>query len=188
MNKLWLMLLSFFSAYSYADTIWIEQESYHTAVVLPVDVVKANAPALTAVIGNQAYVRFGWGDRDYYGASKKSMSKALKALFLAGPSVMEVAGFTEPAQAGDRVVALTVNTQEVQQLLTFIEATFKLNTHQQPVLVRVEPTGFSYYEAIGRYHIFHNCNNWTAEGLQRSGLKVYFQGVFLAGQVMGQLP
>ncbi len=188
MSKLWLILLSFVSVSSYADTIWIEQESYHTAVVLPADVVKANAPALTAVIGNQAYVRFGWGDRDYYGASKKSTSKALKALFLAGPSVMEVASFAEPQQAGSRVVALTVSTQEVQQLLAFIEATFKLNAQQQPVLVRVEPTGFSYYEAVGRYHVFRNCNNWTAEGLQRSGLKVYFQGAFLAGQVMRQLP
>ena len=100
MNKLSLWLLLALSSRVFADTIWVERESYHTALLLPTAVVVAHTPALQSVIGNQPYVRFGWGNQDYYGSSQKSMGKAMKALFIASPSVVEIAGFAEPMQAG----------------------------------------------------------------------------------------
>lgn len=188
MNKLSLWLLLSLSTPIFADTIWVERESYHTALVLPSSVVVSHVPALQTVIGTQPYVRFGWGNQDYYGASQKSIAKAMKALFIPSPSVVEIAGFAEPIQAGAKVVAVEVNKEEVQQLLGFISATFKFDSENKPILVRAEPTGFRYYSAMGRYHLFRNCNNWTAEGLKRSGKDVYYRWSFLAGQVMGQLP
>lgn len=188
MNKLSLWLLLALSSRVFADTIWVERESYHTALLLPTAVVVAHTPALQSVIGNQPYVRFGWGNQDYYGSSQKSMGKAMKALFIPSASVVEIAGFAEPAEAGAKVVALDVSKEEIQQLLGFISATFKLDREQKPILVRTEPTGFRYYAAMGRYHLFRNCNNWTAEGLKHSGQNVYFRWSFFAGQVMGQLP
>ena len=183
MNKLSLCVLLSLSSHVFADPLWVERESYHTALLLP----NAQAPALQPVIGNQPYIRFGWGNQDYYGASQKSIGKAMKALFIPSASVVEIAGFAEPTQAGATVVALDVSKEEIQQLLAFISATFRLNEGQQPILVRSEPTGFRYYAAMGRYHAFRNCNNWTAEGLKRSGKDVYFRWSFFAGQVMGQL-
>ncbi|MDO9178823.1 MAG: DUF2459 domain-containing protein [Agitococcus sp.] len=188
MNKLSLWLLLSLSSPIFADTIWVERESYHTALLLPAAVVVAYAPALQTVIGNQPYIRFGWGNQDYYGASQKSIGKAMKALFIPSASVVEIAGFAEPTQAGATVVALDVSKEEIQQLLGFISTTFKFDSEHKPILVRTEPTGFRYYSAMGRYHLFRNCNNWTAEGLKRSGKDVYFRWSFLAGQVMGQLP
>lgn len=188
MKKLSLCLLLSLSSRVFADTIWVERESYHTALLLPTAIVISHAPELQAVIGNQPYVRFGWGDQGYYGASQKSVLKAMNALFIPGASVVEIAGFIEPAQAGAKVVAVDVSKERIHQLLRFISATFKFNDKQQPILVRTEPTGFRYYAAMGRYHAFRNCNNWTAEGLKHSGKDVYYRWSFLAGQVMGQLP
>lgn len=188
MKKLSLWLLLSLSSRVFAETIWVERENYHTALLLPTAVVVAHTPALQTVIGHQPYVRFGWGNQDYYGSSQKSIGKAMKALFIASPSVVEIAGFAEPVQAGAKVVAVDVSKEEIQQLLDFISATFKFDNEHKPILVRTEPTGFRYYAAHGRYHVFRNCNNWTAEGLKQSGQNVYFRWSFLAGQVMGQLP
>lgn len=187
MNR-WVMLLwCCFSVGACADTVWVEQESYHTALVVPASAVLDYAPALQTVIGDKPYVRFGWGNREYYGSSQKSVGKALKALFVPGPSVVEVAGFADPEKAGRKVVALTVSARQSRQLLAFIVATFKLDVKQAPELVRVEPTGFRYYAAQGNYHALRNCNNWTAQALRQGGLDVRFRGAFLAGQVMGQV-
>lgn len=188
MNKPSLWLLLSLSSPIFADTIWVERESYHTALVLPSSVVVSHVPALQTVIGTQPYVRFGWGNQDYYGASQKSIGKAMKALFIPSKSVVEIAGFAEPMHAGTKVVALEVSKEEIRHLLDFIGATFRFDAHKQPILVRTEPTGFRYYAAMGRYHAFRNCNNWTAEGLKHSGKDVYYRWSFLAGQVMGQLP
>jgi len=188
MKNLSLWLLLSLSSPIFADTVWVEKESYHTALLLPTTVVIAYAPALQAVMGNQPYVRFGWGNQDYYGSSQKNIGKAMKALFIPSASVVEIAGFAEPTQVGATVVALDVSKEEIQQLLGFISVTFRLDDEQQPILVRTELTGFRYYAAMGRYHAFRNCNNWTAEGLKHSGKDVYFRWAFLAGQVMGQLP
>ena len=188
MKKLCLCLLLCLSSRVFADTVWVERENYHTALVLPSSVVVTYVPALQTVIGNQPYVRFGWGNQDYYGSSQKSIGKAMKALLIPSASVVEIAGFVQPTQAGTQVVAVHVSKNEIQQLLGFISATFKLDDEHKPILVRTEPTGFRYYAAMGRYHLFHNCNNWTAEGLKVSRQDVYFRLSFLAGQVMGQLP
>jgi uncharacterized protein (TIGR02117 family) len=188
MKSLLMLLCMLLSSPVWAETIWVEQESYHTALVLPTSVVVAHVPALTAIIGTQPYVRFGWGNQDYYGSSQKSVVKAMKALFIPSASVVEIAGFFEPAQAGANVVAVEVNQEKIQHLLRFIGATFRFDAKQQPILVRTEPTGFRYYAAKGRYHLFRNCNNWTAQGLQHSGQKVSFRWSFFAGQVMRQLP
>jgi len=187
MNKLSLWLLLSVSSPIFADTIWVERESYHTALLLPAAVVVAYAPALQTVIGNQPYIRFGWGNQDYYGASQKSIAKAIKALFIPSASVVEIAGFAHPMQASTHVVAITVKPEQIKLLVTFISASFKFDYQQQPILVRTEPTGFHYYAAYGRYHIFRNCNNWTAQGLKYSGQNVSFRWSFLAGQVMRQL-
>ncbi len=188
MNKLILwLLLCIFSANVGAATVWVEREGYHTALLIPADAVLDHTPALQLVIGDQPYIRFGCGNKDYYGASKKSLGKALKALLIPSASVVEIAGFAKPAQAGATVLALTVSDEEMNRLLGFIGKTFVLDHEQKPMLVRKEPTGFHYYAAMGRYHLFRNCNNWTAQGLRHSGRDVNFRWSFFAGQVMAQV-
>ena len=169
------------------DTIWVERDRYHTAIVVSSQLVRDLAAELVPVLNSQPLVRFGWGDRGYYGAAQKNAFKAFKALFLPTRSVVEVSTFNHLSEVGDSVIALSLKDLDIKQLLTFISHSFKWDIAGQPVLLRTEQNGFRYYRARGIYHIFKNCNNWTAKALKRSGLHVRYLLAFFANSVMKQL-
>jgi len=188
MTNLMITLLLMLAVQTQAATVWVEREGYHTALVLPAAEATRHAPQLQGISGSTGYVRFGWGNRDYYGASQKTPGMALKALLLPSQSAVEVALFNTPELAGDTLVKLEVANDELHDLVAFIASSFALNTKGQLVLARTEPTGFRYYQAHGHYYLFRNCNNWTAQALQRGGQDVRYRSAFLAGRVMRQLP
>lgn len=49
MNKLSVWLLLSLSSPVFADTIWVERESYHTALLIPTAVVVAHTPAFSTL-------------------------------------------------------------------------------------------------------------------------------------------
>jgi len=169
------------------DTIWVERDRYHTAIVVSSQLVRELAVELVPVLNNQPLVRFGWGDRGYYGAAQKNVGKAFKALFLPTRSVMEVSTFNNLAEVGDSVIALSLKDLDVGKLLTFISNSFNWDTAGLPILERTEANGFRYYRARGIYHMFKNCNNWTAKALKRSGVRIRYLLAFFANSVMKQL-
>lgn len=170
-----------------SNCIWVEQDRYHTAIVLTTDTVEKLANQLMPVLNNQAFVRFGWGDRGYYGANNKSFFKAFAALCLPTRSVMEVSTFDTLEEVGEKIVELSKQELDVSQLLTHISRSFKWDKQGNPTLVRINDKGFHYYAAHGVYHMFKNCNNWTAKALKISGVKVRYILAFFAKSVMNQL-
>jgi len=169
------------------DTIWVERDRYHTAIVFSTQLVRELAEELLPVLNEQPLVRFGWGDRGYYGTPQKNLYKVLKALFLPTKSVMEVSGFDKLSDVGDSIIALPLNNLDVKKLITFVSDSFTWDLSGKPILERTELNGFRYYSAQGVYHMFKNCNNWTAKALRNSGLQVRYSLAFFANSVMRQL-
>ncbi|MGH1353070.1 MAG: DUF2459 domain-containing protein [Methyloligellaceae bacterium] len=172
---------------SQAEKIWVERESYHTAIIIPRILVVEAAPQLEAILDDKPFVRFGWGDRDYYGSTKKNLFKAFKALALPSLSVVEVSMLDKVESEHSEVKEIDTEAIALEKLMAFIEGSFKLDKESKPQLVRVEDNGFQYYKARGIYHMFKNCNNWTAKTLKRSGLDVHYLASFFAGWVMRQI-
>lgn len=187
MKNLIIFMILCTTSIANAATVWVEREGYHTALVLSAEDIVTHAPMMQDITGTRGYIRLGWGDRDYYGAERKTMGLMAKALFLPTPSVVEVANFKKPEQAGKTLVPLRISDGELKKLLAFITASIALDRQGQPSLVRKEPSGFRYYSAHGRYHLLRNCNNWTAKALHQSGQDVHYRTAFLAGRVMRQL-
>ncbi|MGH1470890.1 MAG: DUF2459 domain-containing protein [Cellvibrionaceae bacterium] len=173
------------------NTIWVEKDSYHTAIIVSRSQIEAYCPqffpnVLTS-FSDKSYIRFGWGDRDYYGASKKNFYKLFKALILPTRAVMEVSGFSSVEEAGDWIVSINGNEIDHSKLLSSIQKYFYTNKKFDVELLRKESDGCWYYRAKGIYFIFSNCNNWTAKILKRSGLSVHYWYAFLSPLVMRQL-
>lgn len=187
MNVLILLLMMLAIPGTQAATVWVEREGYHTALIVTTAEAARHAPALRAIIGDKKYVRLGWGDRDFYGARRKTPGMMAKALFLPTSSVMEVASLAQPEEYGTALHALTLNEQEMILLMSHVEASIAPAHNGQPVLVRQESNGFRYYAARGRYHLLRNCNNWTAKALHQAGQRVHYRTAFLAGTVMRQI-
>lgn len=179
-----LLLLAFLSSAAQAVTVWVEREGYHTALVVPHELAARNAPVLEKVLPQKPYVRFGWGDADFYGASRKTLLMGFRALVVSNRSVVEVGGFERPDQAGKKVIAVELDEQGAVRLMSFITGSFTLDASGRPQLSRSEPTGLSYFKARGRYHLLKNCNHWTARGMDRSGMDMPVRTSMFAGQVM----
>lgn len=167
--------------------IWVERDRYHTAIVLPTQLVRELAQNLLPVLTDRPLVRFGWGDRGYYGADRQSFYLAFKALVLPTRSVMEVSSFDSLEDVGEQVVQLSLQQIDVNKLLVHIKESFSWSSGGLPMLERVGSNGFHYYSASGIYHMFKNCNNWTAKALKISGLNIFYLRAFFAGSVMKQL-
>lgn len=187
MNMLVLLLLMLAIPGAHAATVWVEREDYHTALIVTTADAASHAPALRTIIGEKKYVRLGWGDRDFYGASRKTPVMLAKALFLPTSSVIEVASLARPEEYSTSLHAVPLDEPEMRQLMHFIEASLAPPQNGQPVLVRQEPSGFRYYAARGNYHLLRNCNNWTAKALHQAGHRMHYRTTFLAGIVMRQL-
>lgn len=167
--------------------LWIERDRYHTAIVLTTELVREMAAELLPVLNDQPLVRFGWGDRGYYGISNKNIFKAFTALFVPTRSVMEVSTFAALEEVGEKIIELPLSDLNINKLLTHISQSFRWDAEGQPHLVRVSEKGFHYYAARGVYHMFKNCNNWTAKALKISGLRVRYLLAFFANSVIKQL-
>lgn len=169
------------------NNLWVEHDRYHTAIVFRSDEVRQLAPELMPVLNHNPFVRFGWGDRTYYGARKKNALLAAKALFLPTRSVVEVSNFPTLQAVGKHILPIDAEYIDKVKLLSFVSRSFKRDNEDGYSLVRVEDNGFHYYRARGVYTLFKNCNNWTAKSLRRGGMDVHYLFAFFSRSVMKQL-
>ncbi|MGI1680046.1 MAG: DUF2459 domain-containing protein [Cellvibrionaceae bacterium] len=172
-------------------TIWVEKDSYHTAIIVSQAQIKTYCPQFLPNVlvpfSDKTYIRFGWGDREYYGADKKNFYKLFKALIFPTRAVMEVSGFSAVEDAGEWIIALNKKEINHVSLLNSIQKYFYVNKNYEVELLRKESNGCWYYRSKGIYFLFSNCNNWTAKMLKRSGLAIRYWYAFLSPFVMGQL-
>lgn len=126
---------------------------------------------------NYHYLKFGWGDRDFYmntpNWSEVKISNVLRALFMPGnPTAMYVQGFSSFPQEKDvEVTCIGVSRKEYLQLASFIQNSFQRNPQGRPVRIQDGSEASSgFYEATGHYSALRTCNTWAAEGLRAANV------------------
>jgi uncharacterized protein (TIGR02117 family) len=185
---LWLMLTGFVDAGML--TIYVERERLHTALVLPVAALLEEAPAMSALLhqdDDTQWLRFGWGEAGYFGRDDRTSGATLVALFWRSPSVMEVARLQGHRSDYSESYPLNISAEQFSRLVRFIRDTFEdLDNNLTPL--RQATRSIHYYQASPRYHLFYNCNHWTAQALQQASLMRGYRGAWLAGSVIKRLP
>ncbi len=174
---------------SYAEVrIFVERDRLHTALVLPVAALESYQPALAAfATPDHSWLRFGWGEAGYFGHGERTSGATLRALFWRSPSVIEVARLNGPRSAYQDSHPLIISIDQFQLLTRFILNTFE-HREEEILPLRMATRNIHYYPARPRYHLFYNCNHWTAEALHRIGLRPGYRTAWLAGSVMSPLP
>jgi uncharacterized protein (TIGR02117 family) len=125
---------------------------------------------------NAEYLEVGWGDRDYYQARDPGLGAMLMAALWPTASVLHVAGFPGPVTGyfpHSAVIVLPVTREGLARLIAYIDA-----AHDRPDRTPLRPLGpglygdSHYYPARGRFHLFNNCNRWTARALRAAGYDI----------------
>lgn len=155
-------------------TIYVVGHGWHTGfVVRRSDIPPGLWPEIDD-FPSATYLEVGWGDRDFYMALENTVWLALKAALWSQASVLHVVGFNRPVleefPASD-VIEVAVAREQLERLVRQVH-----ESHARAGDERVSPlaTGLygnsRFYPARGHFHLFNNCNVWTARTLQAAGM------------------
>lgn len=119
----------------------------------------------------------GWGDRDYYRNLDPDVADALAAVLVPGPSVLHIVGIRGPVRQvlpANDVVDLHITAERLARLVTHFRAAYERDESGHLVALGPGLYGDSrFYKAHERFHLFNNCNVWTAKARQAAGLPVH---------------
>lgn len=147
-------------------------------------------------IGAGDYVAFGWGDRDFYLATRRPVDfrpdLALAALLGRGPAAMHVMRLSEPgpeslADSQHSIRRLELDALQYHALVAYIRAGFAPAPDGRPQPLPEAGFGLDdgFFEATGRYSPFRTCNEWIGAGLRAAGLKAGWWTPFPYGLMRG---
>lgn len=122
------------------------------------------------------YVALGYGNREFYlntpTWSDLSPGTALRALFGRGTSLVHADHDNDPVpDAYQR--PLILSHEEYGRMVKFIRASFRYDGSGRTIALIGRGYGPSdmFYEGVGSYNAFRDCNAWTGEALRRAGVR-----------------
>ena len=172
------------------ETIYIVNHGLHAGIVLPRKDA-AHYMDLFDDYKNARYLEIGWGDEVYYQAKEKTPFMGIRALLWPTESVLHVAAFNKDPKvyfSDSEVVELTLSKSGFIRLVKFIDDSFAPN--EKGKITRLESGQYgtsSFYRAKGKFHLFKNCNIWSAEAIRSSGFPISTFCVFTGKNIMQQL-
>jgi uncharacterized protein (TIGR02117 family) len=123
------------------------------------------------------YVAFGYGNREFYLNTPTwadlSVRTAFLALFGRGTSLVHADHDNDP-HPDEYQRPLTLSRAEYRRLVAFIRASFRYDAkgRTMPLPGRGYGPGDMFYEAVGPYDAFRDCNQWTGEALRHAGVRM----------------
>ena len=174
-----------------ARLIHVTSNGWHTAIIVP-------APALAATgaipevqdFSGAAFLEFGWGDRVYYPAPKKTLGMTLSAVMVPTPAVMHVAGHLAAPDDyyGYELISVELGQAGFRRLAAALAAEFERPAGGRAAAISRGLYPHSYfYRAHGDFHLFNTCNTWTARMLRASGVAISPSGIVTADKLMARL-
>ena len=122
------------------------------------------------------YVMIGWGDEGFYRASAVTSGLVPQALFFSRGSVLRVDGFDGPPEewwaSTNDVYRIPTSRASLQKVIDHVARSFQRDAGGHLIDGGTLPYNARFYLALGRYGVFHTCNQWTARALHDAGLPV----------------
>jgi uncharacterized protein (TIGR02117 family) len=173
-------------------TIYFIYREWHTSILLDADTVARYSKHLPAESFGNQFVRIGWGDGDYFTGKSKSFGAATKALLASRYSALQVLTYRQPPFSqipSGTWVPLALTNEGMRGLIRYLDESFALDEQRQIVPLQAYGADIGhFYQSIGNYSVFSNCNTWSGRALQsaqlpvRSSLKLTARSVFEQAQ------
>ena len=154
-------------------TLFVVGHGWHAGVVVRRENASSALWPEQADFPRVAFLEVGWGDSAYYRTPDPGVGTTLKAGLWPTPSVLHVVGFQRPPAdyfPGSEIIRVEVAPAGLDSLAAFVHAAYARNEAGQPIPLGPGLYGESrFYAGRERYHLFHNCNTWTARALRAAG-------------------
>lgn len=168
--------------------IFVASNGWHSAIFVARDAIQERVIPEIADFPMAAFLGFGWGDATFFPARDPGILTLLSAAAQPTPSVIHVTGLqSHPRDAfpKDEVIGLALSVDELRDLLIFLSTTFARGG-----AARIKPHApglhsySNFYRATGDFHLFNNCNSWTARALSSAGLPLEADSIYRAEGLM----
>ena len=157
-------------------TVYLVGHGWHAGIVLKHSDIPAHHWPEIKDFPDAEYLEVGWGDLDYYQTPDPDMEIILKAALLPSASVLHIVGFKDPVAdyfSYSEVIELQLIDAGYEKMIQLIAASHFRDNQGNPVILGAGLYGDSLFYLSGEtYHIFENCNIWTAKALRTAGLAV----------------
>lgn len=174
-----------------STAIYVVNHGWHTGVVLRRADIPAGVWPESGDFPDADYLEVGWGDWDYYQTPEPGIWITFKAGALPTASVLHVAGFAKPVAdyfAYNEIAELRVSQRSASRLAQFIGRSHRRNGAARAAALGPGLYGDSrFYPALGLFHVFNNCNTWTARALAAADLPVRPFPAISAGGLMDEV-
>lgn len=162
--------------------IYIKTNGVHTDIVVPAKNIIKDWTQEIKFENTQAqdstaqFIAFGWGDKGFYldtpEWSDLKASTAFNAAFGLGNSAIHTTFYKNVRESKD-CIKVMISKENYQKLTDYIESSFQLDLDQKPIFISATTYGKndSFYEAQGKYNLFHTCNSWANGALKASNQK-----------------
>lgn len=165
--------------------IFIKTNGVHTDIVVP---IKNNIKDWSTEIqfentinkdASATYLALGWGDKGFYldtpEWSDLKASTAFNSAFGLGNSAIHTT-FYKTITENKNCVKIEISEDNYKNLIHYLENSFQFNSNQKPIFIPANTYGKNdcFYEAKGKYSLFHTCNSWANEALVSSNQKAAF--------------
>lgn len=166
--------------------VYLISNGWHVWVVLPVKHGEGEtatdwtdwlpATDFAGDLSGRDYVAFGWGDRDFYLATRRPADirpdLAFAALLGRGPAAMHVMRTTRPDETADSVRRIDADILQYHALVAYVRRGFATGPDGRPKPITGAAYGAldAFYEATGRYSPLRTCNDWIGAGLRAAAL------------------
>ncbi len=167
--------------------LFVYIDSAHSEIILPLtnDVFDwspwFSASDFKNVTGNESFVAFGWGDREFFLQTPgwEDLDAGITSLAMLWPTstVMHVTLQGKPT-ASESYRRVVIEPAAYEQMVRFVESHFVLDGSKSlgalsPRWIADEHYGNrdAFYEANGVYSILYTCNAWTSDALEVAGVR-----------------
>lgn len=177
--------------------VYLVADTMHVDLVVPVENSAFDWRSVVSLesIGREhrndyRYLKFGWGDRDFYrntpSLDQIQFPRLIRTLFAPGnPTAIHINGYQEiPIEANHVTQCIGLNQTQYLNLVAYLRRSFRTGQPERIQDGFVPAAGF--YEGAGFYSIANTCNNWVAGALDAADVTTpLWSG--LPGPVMAKL-
>lgn len=161
-------------------SIFLSTNGIHLSIVLPVEELSSELKKNLTIPQSTKYLRFGWGDENFYLNTPTwndfKFKYAFGALFSNNPTVMEVTPIKSLRKDWVRV---PINNQQLFKLNNYVANSFKLDKEQGKIIIpqNIYPNS-QLFKANGSYSPVKTCNTWANTAFKESELKASYWTLF----------
>jgi uncharacterized protein (TIGR02117 family) len=171
-------------------SVYLVGHGWHVGLVVKREQIAPGVWPESRELGLFRYLEVGWGDGEYYPAARGTPALALKAALRSTSSVLHVVAFDLPVDQYfpmSPIVEVSLSPRGFDALCRFVHDHYARDLSGRTILLGPGAYGHSaFYLARGRYHVFHNSNQWTARALQVAGCPIIVSLSLNSGAVLYQ--